>query len=256
VFLELLHQGENLGRCFRIWRRSGIFRFVDEATRGRDHVFGPEGLVHGIKAIRGADDFGGFVSGWADVIGPGIEGGFQDGIRVGVFQKEDAFSPEHPGHGVGAGKIAFVFGEKVTDFGGGSVFIVGLGLDHEGGASGGISLVSDLLQGAASLEFAGAFLDGAVDFVDWHGFGPGGGDGRAEPGVEVGVTSGKVGGHGDLFGQLGEESPAFNVGGPFGALDFGPVTMTCHTGQRLRWKRRMKSAEKRVGEGVGRAAKI
>ena len=145
-----------------------------------------------------------------------------------------------------------MFGEEMADFCRSPVFIIGLGFDHEGGASWGISLVGDLLDGSAPFEFSGAFLDGPVDFVDGHGFGPGGGDSGAKPGVEIRVTPEEVGGDGDLFGELGEEGSAFDVGGTFGALDFGPMTMTCHIGERLRWKRWGKSAGKHaLARGLG-----
>ena len=236
MFLKLFDEGKNLVRSFWIGGGSGIFWFVDEATRGGDHLFGPEGLVDGVEPVWGADHLGGIVTDRADIIGTGIEGGFQNSIGVGVFQKKDALSAEHPGHGVRAGEIAFVFGEEMADFCRSPVFIIGLGFDHEGGASWGISFVGNLLDGAAAFEFTGAFLYGPVDFVDGHGFGPSGSDGGAEPGVEIGVTPEKVGGNGDLFREFGEEGSAFDVGGAFGALDFGPVTMTCHIGERLRWK--------------------
>jgi len=234
VFLKLFDKGENLGRSFWFGCRCRIFRFVDEATCGRDQILGSEGFIHSIKAVGWTDDFGGIFAGRTDVVGPGIEGGFQNVIRVSVFQKKDALSSEHPGNGVGAGEIAFVFGEEMADFCRSPVFIIGLGFDHESGASGGISLVGDLLDGAAPFEFTGAFLDGPVDFVHRHGFGPSGDDGGAEPGVEIGVTPEEVGGDGDLFGELGEEGSPFDVGGALGALDFGPVTMTCHIRERLR----------------------
>ena len=122
--------------------------------------------------------------------------------------------------------------EEMADFGGGAVFVVRLGLHHQGDAAGTIPLVGDFLDGAAALEFAGAFFDGPVDVVHGHGFRPGGGDGGAEAGVEAGVAPAEAGGHGDFLGQLGKERAAFDIGGAFRPFDFCPVTVAGH-GPRL-----------------------
>ena len=76
----------------------------------------------------------------------------------------------------------------MADFADGAIFVVGEDFDDDGDAAGAVALVGDLLVGDA-FEFAGAALDGALDVVGGHVFGFGGGDGSAEAGVAVGVSS-------------------------------------------------------------------
>ena len=248
MVFEILDEGGDLGRGVGIGGRSGVFRFVNKTAGGRNEVFGPQGLVDGIEAVGRADHFGGMVAGGSDIVSACLEGGLEGGVGVGVFQKKDALAAKHPGDGVGAAEVAAVLGEEVTDFGGGAVFVVGLGFDDERGPARGIAFVGDLLDGAAAFQFPGAFLDGAVDVVDGHGFGAGGGDGGAESRIEAGIAPAEAGGNGDFLGQFGEEGAAFDVGSALGAFDFGPVAVAGH-GSRLEIGR----VRCRVGEiGDGR----
>ena len=254
MFFQIFDQGGDPGGSFGVGSGSGIFGFVDETAGCGNQIFGPQSLVDGVEAVGRADHLGGVVAGGSDVIGPGLERGLEGGIGVGVFQKKDAAAAEHPGNGVRAAEVAAVFGEEVTNFGRRTVFVVGLGLDHEGGAAGGIAFVGDFLDGAAAFEFPGAFFDGAVDVVDGHGFGPCGRDGGAKARVEVGVAAGKAGGHGDFLGEFGKEGPAFDVGGALGAFDFGPMTVAGHSSS-LNGKgstcREGEDGIPKMGEGAG-----
>ena len=63
--------------------------------------------------------------------------------------------------------IAAVLRENLTDLGGGAVFVVGEQFHQERHAAGTVAFVGDFLVGDAG-EFAGAFLDGAVDVVGGH----------------------------------------------------------------------------------------
>ena len=228
VVLEILDQSGDFGGSFGIRCGNGIFRFINKTAGGRGEVFSSQGFVDGVEAVGRADDFSRVIASGADIVGPGLESGFQGGIRVGIFEKKDTPAAEHPGDGVGAAKISPMFGEEVTDFRGRAVFVIGLGFDHEGDSAGPIAFIGDFLNRSAALKLPGSFLNRTVDVVDGHGFGACGSDGGAESRVEVGITAGQPGGDGNFLGELGEQGPAFDVGGALGAFDFGPMTVPGH----------------------------
>ena len=189
VVFKFLDEGENLGGGFWVGCGGGILWFVKEAAGGGDELGGAEGFIDCIEFVGRADDFGGVVVEGADIVSSCFEGYFESGVGVGFFEEEHAVAFEHPSDRVGATEIAAVFGEEVTDFSSGAVFIVGGGFDEEGDTAWGIAFVHNFFDGAAAFEFAGAFEDGAIDVFDGHRFGTGGGDGGTESGVEAWVAT-------------------------------------------------------------------
>ena len=109
----------------------------------------------------------------------------------------------------------------MADFADGAIFVVGEDFDDDGYAAGAVALVGDLLVGDA-FEFAGAALDGALDVVGGHVLGFGGGDGSAEAGVAVGISSALLGGDGDFLDEAGEDLAAFGVKRALLMLDCRP----------------------------------
>ena len=124
--------------------------------------------------------------------------------------------------------------EEVADFGDGTVAVVGEAGDDQADAAVGVGFEEDFFEGAAA-EFAGAFLDGAVDVVGRHVDGLAFAEDGAQGDVGAGIAAAGARGDGQFLGELGEDLAALGVGGGLLVLDGCPFAVSTHWGVLSLW---------------------
>ena len=148
------------------------------------------------------------------------------GILGGV-EIQLALPLEHPRHRISGPEISAVARQLVPHLGNRSIRVVGHGEDENGNTARTVTLVCDFLI-LDAFELACAFLDCALDVVLWHRCSAGGLDCRAKARIAGGITSAKLGRHGDFADELREMRAALCVSCGFVMLDLLPLTMSSH----------------------------
>ena len=124
----------------------------------------------------------------------------------------------------GTGELDAVLLEDVADFRGCAVLVVGEHVDDERDAT--LDALVLRIDERRRLEFARAFLDGALDVVVWHLRGLRLGDERAERGVGVGIPALRLYDDGDFLAELREDFALLRVCRALSALDCSPMAVT------------------------------
>ena len=116
----------------------------------------------------------------------------------------------------------------MANFGHGPVSIVGQAVDHHSHAGMRVAFVANFLV-VDALEFAGGFLDGALDGVLGHIGRIGLIDGEAQTRICIRVTTPFPGSHTQLTVDAREDFSTFGVNRFLAMLDVGPFTVSGHT---------------------------
>ena len=146
-----------------------------------------------------------------DFVGSGFDGGcFEVDIRIGVVRFDEADVIEDELVGAGRGELAFA--EEDANFGGGSIYVVGVNFDDYGDVVRCAAFVDEMVQRQLFVADAGAFVDGTLDGILGNAFFFRFLDGGKKPGVGCGICIAHPGGESDFAHELGVGLGLFKAG--------------------------------------------
>ena len=130
-------------------------------------------------------------------------------------------------HAAACAEVAAADLERLAQFAGRAVAVVGEDRAEDGDAAGAVTFVDDVFVVVGS-EFAGPFFDRAFDVVLGATHGAGLVDRVAEPQIRVGIAAAVLGRDLNGAAKLAEQLAARGVNGSFAMSDVGGMGVACH----------------------------